>query len=220
MGRYIMELTLYHVFKVWFADVHRFHDVFWQARISVRPFWLVVDFDATIWSWKPKTSTRRVFVGQKFQTTAPARSENINLVSRELICAQVILKGRHSLRFVHEFASVFNDLLLGKPKSAARGVIWTARGNSIIIGANASARATAKPSTIKWFYQRRKWKIWPIKIRSLRYFGDNHYLIHTHHAWPSQMHSNLLISGIKTLAIARVLTLLINKFSCICEGQS
>ena len=34
------------------------------------------------------------------------------------------------------------------------------------------------------------------------------------------MHSNLLISGIKTFAIACVLTLLINKFSCICEGQS
>ena len=40
------------------------------------------------------------------------------------------------------------------------------------------------------------------------------------HAWPSQMHSNLLISGVKILAIVRVLTLLINKFSYICEGQS
>ena len=44
--------------------------------------------------------------------------------------------------------------------------------------------------------------------------------MHTQHAWPSQMHVNLLISGVKTLAIARVLTLLINKFSCICEDQS
>ena len=34
------------------------------------------------------------------------------------------------------------------------------------------------------------------------------------------MNSNLLISSIKTLVIACVLTLLINKFSCICEGQS
>ena len=36
------------------------------------------------------------------------------------------------------------------------------------------------------------------------------------------MHSNLLNSGVKTLtiAIARVATLIINKFSCICEGQS
>ena len=34
------------------------------------------------------------------------------------------------------------------------------------------------------------------------------------------LNSNLLFSGDKTLAIARVLTLLINKFSCICDGQS
>ena len=31
---------------------------------------------------------------------------------------------------------------LGKPNSAARDVIWTARANSIIIGGNVSARAT------------------------------------------------------------------------------
>ena len=111
--------------------------------------------------------------------------------------------------------------------SAARDVIWTARGISIIIEGNAPARATAKPSMIKWFHlvppeyfcKRRIWKIWPIKIRFFRYFDDNHYIIHTYHAWPSQMHSNLWISGVKTLAIARVLRL-INKFSCICEGQS
>ena len=42
MGHCIMELTLYHVLKLWFADVHRFHDVFWQARISVRPKTLAI----------------------------------------------------------------------------------------------------------------------------------------------------------------------------------
>ena len=115
MGRYIMELTLYQIFKVWFADVHRFHGVFWQALISVRPFWLVVDFDAAIWSWKPKSKHRRnvSLSGKSGKTTAPTWSENINLASHELIGAQVILKGRHLFRFVHEFAFVFNDLLIG-----------------------------------------------------------------------------------------------------------
>ena len=166
--------------------------------------------------------------GKSDQTKAPTWSENINLASRELICAQVVLKGRHTLRFVHEFASVFNDLLLGKAQcSAVRDVIWTACGNSIIIGGNASARATAKPSTIKWFHiVQPESYLTATEMKNsaentfFRYFDDNHYIIHTRHAWPSQMHSNLLISGVQTLATARVLTLLINKFSCICEGQS
>ena len=47
-----------------------------------------------------KTSTKRVcLLGKSGQTTVPAWSENINLASRELICAQVILKCSHSLRF-------------------------------------------------------------------------------------------------------------------------
>ena len=45
-----------------------------------------------------------------------------------------------------------------------------------------------------------------------RHFDDNNYIIHIHHAWLSQMYSNLLISGLKTL--------LINRLSWICEGQS
>ena len=153
-----MELTLYHVLKLWFADVHRFSDVFWQARISVRPLWLVLDFDAAIWSWKPKSKHRRnvSLSGESGETTAPAWSENINLASRERMCAQVILKGRHSLRFVHEFAfgNCFQRLAawVSPVFSAACDVIWTARGHSLIIGGNASARATAKPSMIKWFH--------------------------------------------------------------------
>ena len=38
MGRYIMELTFYHVLNAWFSDVHKSHDVFWQAGMSVRRF--------------------------------------------------------------------------------------------------------------------------------------------------------------------------------------
>ena len=47
------------------------------------------------------------------------------------------------------------------------------------------------------------------------YFG-----IRTHHDWPSQMHENLLISRAKTRAIVSVLTPLINKIECICEGHA
>ena len=51
-------------------------------------------------------------------------------------------------------------------------------------------------------------------------FGDGNYMIHTHHAWPSEMHSNLLICAVKILAIPRVLTLQINKFWCIYKARS
>ena len=91
---------------------------------------------------------------------------------------------------------------------------WIARGNSIIIRGNTFVRATAKPSTVKWFH------IVPPKYYSkatemgnsadykifFRYFDDNYYRILIHHAWASQIHSNLLISGVKTLVLARVLT--------------
>ena len=46
------------------------------------------------------------------------------------------------------------------------------------------------------------------------------FYIRTHHDWPTQMHENLLISRVKTRAIASVLTPLINKFECICEGHA
>ena len=39
---------------------------------------------------------------------------------------------------------------LGNPNSTAHDVIWIAHRNSIIIEGNACARATAKPSTVKW----------------------------------------------------------------------
>ena len=68
MGHYIMELTLYHVFKVWFADVHRFHGVFWQGHISVHPFLAQDRFwcGHLIMKTQLKTSTECVPVGQKW----------------------------------------------------------------------------------------------------------------------------------------------------------
>ena len=86
------------------------------------------------------------------QTTAPAWSENTNLASRELICAQVILKGRQSLLWCMSSHLFSTTCCLGKPNSVVRDVIWIERGNSITIGANVSARATAIPSTMKWFH--------------------------------------------------------------------
>ena len=111
----------------------------------------------------------------------------------------------------HQFSTT---CCLGKPISAVRYVIWIARGNSIIIGGNASARSTAKPRTMKSFHlvppeyylTATEMENFANENTFFRHFDDNHYIIHTHHAWPSQMHLNLLISGVKTLTIARVLT--------------
>ena len=106
-------------------------------------------------------------------------------------------------------------------------IIWIARGNSIIGRRSASPRGTAKSSTAKWFLQLPpEYNLTATVIKNAKdqktcswYFDDNYYIMLTHNARPSQMHENLLIIGIKTLTIARVLTLLI-KFACICEIQS
>ena len=55
---------------------------------------------------------------------------------------------------------------------------------------------------------------WLCILRHWIYHG-----IQTHHDCPSQMYENLLIYRVKRLAIASVLTPLINKFECICEAH-
>ena len=55
---------------------------------------------------------------------------------------------------------------------------------------------------------------WLCILRHWIYHG-----IQAHHDYPSQMYENLLIYRVKRLAIASVLTPLINKFECICEGH-
>ena len=87
----IQSMVLMYIGTIMYSD--------W--RVSACPFWLVVDFDSAIWSWKPKSKHRRnvSLSGKSGQTTAPAWGENINLASRELICAQVIFKGRHYFHF-------------------------------------------------------------------------------------------------------------------------
>ena len=63
MVRHIMELSLYHVFKARLADRYAGpHDV--SAYVS--PFWRVVDNDAVVWQWKPKSKHRQnVFLSGK-----------------------------------------------------------------------------------------------------------------------------------------------------------
>ena len=108
-----------------------------------------------IWSWKPKSKHRRnvSLSGKSGQTTPPTWSENINLASRELICAQVILKGRHSLRLCMSSHLFSTTWCLGKPRRHLRVTSFELHvGIPLIIGANASASATAKPSPIELFH--------------------------------------------------------------------
>ena len=103
-------------------------------------------------SWKTKSKLRRnvSLWAKSGQTMAPAWSENISLATREPICAQVIFTGRHSPLCARVCICFQRLAAWVSPKfSAARDVIWTAHGNSIIIAGNTSARATAKPITSK-----------------------------------------------------------------------
>ena len=216
MGRYIMELALYHVFKTWFAAVHRFHDGFWQAGISERPFWGMVDFDAAIGIMKTqvKTSMKRVSVGQKWP--------NHGVWEYKSSISSGDFKKQAFSPFWCMSSHLFSTTCyLGKPNSAAHDVIWIGRENSIIIRGNASARATAKPCMIKWFHLGSpEYYLTATEMENsadLNAFFDILIIIIIYYT-PHQMHSDLLISGVKTLG--RVITLLINTFSCICEGLS
>ena len=115
----------------------------------------MVDFDAGIWSRKPKSKHRRnVFLsGKSGQTTAPAWSENINSSISWTYLSSGGFTGQAFSPFCAWVGICFQRLAAWvSQKAPARDVIWTARGNSIIIAGNASARTTAKPSTTKWFH--------------------------------------------------------------------
>ena len=47
----------------------------------------------------------------------------------------------------------------------------------------------------------RRWASQLCGFRSVDSVDDNHQIMHTHHAWPSQMHTHLLINAMKTRAI-------------------
>ena len=184
----------------------------------------LVDFDVAIWSWKPKSKHQQnlSLSGKSGQTTAPAWSENINLASHELTCAHVILKGRHSFHVgawvricFQRFAAWVSptalrmmsfELRMGIP-SSSEGMRPPGQQPNQARSYGSSAARVLFDSTGNGKFGRLKYVFFGFDL------DDNHCIIHTHHAWPSQMHSNLLISGVKTRA-------LINKFSCISEGQS
>ena len=130
--------------------------MYFDTRISIRPFWWVVDFDAAIWSWKPNSRHRRnvSLSGKSGQTTAGTRVEweHKSSISWTYLCSGDFKRQAFSPFWCMSSQLFSTNCCLGKPNNAARDVIWTAHGNSLIIGGNASARATAKPSTIKWFH--------------------------------------------------------------------
>ena len=104
---------------------------------------------------------------------------------------------------------------------------WTSscHGNSTIVRGSVSAGATAKLSMAIWFHRLPpEYYLTATEMRLIKIpfliFWWKHYMIYAHHTWSSQMHDNLLISCVKLLNIARVLTRLINKFSCIRDGQT
>ena len=149
MGRYIIELALYHVFKVWFADVHRFHDVFRQSFLISGRFWR----GHLIMKTQVKTSTKRLYVEEKW----PNHGTRVKWEYKSSISWTYQGSGDFRRQAFSPFWCMSSHLFsatccLGKPKSAARDVIWIASGNSMTIGGNVSARATTKPSTIKWFH--------------------------------------------------------------------
>ena len=165
MGRYIMELTLYHVLKIMVCWCTQVPWGIWQARISVRPFSLVVDFDAAIWSWKPKW-TKRVS-GQRW----PNHGTRVEWEYKSSISWTYLCSGGFKRQAFFPFCArvriCFQRLAawVSPMFSAARDVIWTERGNSTIIGGNASARATAnsrrhrvahvETQIVPWFPQSR-----------------------------------------------------------------
>ena len=96
-----------------------------------------------------KTSIKRVSVGQKL----PNHGTRVEWEYKSSISWTYLCSGVFKKQVFSPFWCVISHLLstiysFGKHDSAARDVIWIARGNSIIIGGNATARATAKPSTV------------------------------------------------------------------------
>ena len=194
--------------------VYRGSMVYFDGRVSAYVFfasgrlWRGHLIDKT----QVTTSTKRVPVGQKWLN----HGTHVEWEYKSSISWTYLCSGDFKRQAFSPLCAWVRIWVSPVQRCAWRHLNWT--GNSIIIGGNASARATTKPCMIKWFHL-----VPPeyyLATTLFRYFDDNHYIKHTHHVWPSQMHSNVLISGVRTLAIARILTLLINKLSCICEGQS
>ena len=117
--------------------VHRSHDVFWQACISVRQSVLA---SGRFWRGHlMKTSTKRVFVGQK----CPNHGTRVEWEYKSSISWTYLRSGDSEKQAFSPFwcgsSYLFSTTCcLGKRDSAARDVIWIVRRNSIIIRGNAS----------------------------------------------------------------------------------
>ena len=152
MGHYIMELTLYHVFKAWFADMYTCPMMYFDRHVSAYVLFGRFWRGHLIMKTQVKTSTKLVSVGQKWPNHCThVEWEYKSSISWTYLCSCDFKRQAFSPCWCmgsHLFSTI---CCLGKPNSSAHDVIWIAHGNSIIIGGNASSRATAKPSTVIWF---------------------------------------------------------------------
>ena len=99
-----------------------------------------------------KTSTTRVSVGQKWPNhDTSVEWKYTSSISWTNLCSGDFKRPAFSPFWCMSSHLFSTSCCSGKPSIAARDVIWIVRGNSIFIGRNASARVTAKPSTIRWF---------------------------------------------------------------------
>ena len=128
-----------------------------RVSASVRPFWPVVDFNAAIWSWKPKSKHRRN-VSLLGKRKWPNHGTRVEWEYKSSISWTYLCSGDFKRQALSPFCAwvhiCFQRLAawVSPMFSAARDIIWPARENSIIIGGKESARATAKQCTIKWFH--------------------------------------------------------------------
>ena len=165
-----------------------------RAPAYASPFWRVLDFDAAIRSWKPRQNN-----------------------DEKCICRAKMTKSRHPCdRICFQRLSVCKNLAALCVTSSPKGTYplgqppnqVPSNGLKIATRVVIGCEGNVKSGRFACFFQG---------------FIDNHDIIHTHHAWPSQVYSkllNLLISLVKTLVIASGLSLLLDKFSYICEGRS
>ena len=103
---------------------------------------------------KVKTSTKRVSVGQKW----PNHGTRVEWDHKSIISRTYMFLGDFKRQAFSPFCALVRIYCqrlaawVSPMFCAALDVIWIAHGNSIIIGGNASAGATAKPSTIRWVH--------------------------------------------------------------------
>ena len=173
-----------------------------------------------------KTSTKRVSFGQKWPNHGTrVEWEYKPSITWNYLCSDDFKKQAFSPFWCASSHLYSTTCYLGKPDGAARDVVWIARCNFKILGGNVSARAAAKPSPVKWFHlvppeyyltatEKENADDWNTFVYNLMIIII--YCTPITHG-PHKFTQILVISAVN---IDRGLTLLINKISYICEGQS